>query len=213
MEFHKLPSCRFWRFLCLLDSCRTFSSLRAGSSFVGHTLGTGNTLHGEYTEGGILQWQFALFYISDFQFSLSNRVTNHTPWISAPIFHSSINSDTADQMCYSWRGKQSPLPVAGVDVSLCLPFPFRTISLLLACGSADSACTWADAAWSSRVALSCRVPIGTTTARHWKRKRKKKGKTMSAQLNMHLACFIATNAAELYFGITVLRRRCLWLSS
>lgn len=160
--------------------------------------------------GGIFQCcslLYSMFLTFNFYYT---TVTNDTPRISAPMVHSSMKNDTADQMCYSWRGKRSPLPVAGVDVSLCLPFPFWTISLLLACGSADGACAWADAAWSSRVALSCRVPISTTTARHWKRK---KEKTSWAQLNIPLACFIATDAAELSFGTLVLRSRCLWLPS
>lgn len=33
---------------------------------MGHTVGMCNALYDECTEEGILQWQFALFYVSDF---------------------------------------------------------------------------------------------------------------------------------------------------
>ena len=76
-----------------------------------------------------------------------------------------------------------------MDVSLCLTFPFWTISLLLACGSADSTRARADAAWSNRVALSCCVPISATTTRHWKRK---KGKA-NISTTEHASCLLHHN--------------------
>lgn len=127
-----------------------------------------------------------------------------------PAAPSSANTPRAPLLFL--KRKQSLLPVAGVDVPLCLPFPLGALSLLLARGGADGSRAGADAARPRWVALGCRVPVGAAPARHWERKGKR-GKTKSAQLNKHFACFISTSTAELYFRLMVLRSCWLWFSS